>query len=152
MIWTQCPCESEVNAAELIVRITSAPPSLDPSSLGFSYVDVLERRGTLATVFANRVRALAASAGADDGVLLGRAIAHEIAHLLLGTRDHAKTGLMRGRWTSIELVRNRPDDWQLSTDDSARLRHAALRRLNGPASPAMAVAERASKGEALATP
>lgn len=132
MIWMQCPCDDEVTSAELLVRIASAPPSADPLSLGFSYVDVVERRGTLATVFADRVHALASSAAADEGELLGRAIAHEVAHLLLGTKDHAKSGLMRGRWTSIELAKNHPSDWQFSADDSVRLRRAAIRRLTNP--------------------
>ncbi len=62
-----------------------AAPASTPGSLGFSFVDIGRKAGTLATVFADRVQALAAIAGVDDGELLGRVIAHEIAHLLIGT-------------------------------------------------------------------
>lgn len=41
-----------------------------------SFVDIEQKAGTLATVFADRVQTLAAFAGADDGELLGRVIAH----------------------------------------------------------------------------
>lgn len=151
MIWRQCPCNGEVASAELLVRITSAPASVDPSSLGFSYVDVNEQRGTLATIFADRVHTLAASAAADEGALLGRAIAHELAHLLLGSTNHAKSGLMREQWTSIELVRNHPIDWQFSADDRVRLRSAALRRLGGPAAE-IAIARRTTADETISAP
>src|SRR5215471_950697 len=139
--WTQCPCDGAVTSAELLVRIVTAPPTNESASLGFSYVDVEQRRGTLATVFADRIHALAQASGVADADLLGRAIAHEIAHLLLGTRDHAETGLMRGQWTSIELARNRPIDWQLTRADSARMRQALIRRQRPPAPPPMTIAK-----------
>jgi len=138
--WVQCPCDAAVGAAELVVRITSAPPANDSHALGFSYVDITQKGGTLATVFGDRVQSLAHVADVGEGDLLGRAIAHEIAHLLLGTRDHTRVGLMRGTWTSIELANNRPIDWQLSRSDSARLRQALARRLQTPPSPASVIA------------
>ena len=127
--WAECPCAAPVGPTELMVRVVASTPKSEPASLGFSYVDVERRIGTLATVFADRVRGLAASAGVDEGELTGRAMAHEIGHLLLGTRDHERTGLMRGTWTSIELARNHPLDWQLSRADAVRLRQGLVRRL-----------------------
>src|SRR5215467_11944137 len=126
--WIQCPCPSPVGARELIVRIIAASPASNPASLGFSFVDVDHKAGTLATVFVDRVHALAAAAAADDGELLGRAMAHEIAHLLLGTRDHERHGLMRGQWTTTELAQQHPSDWLLSRDEAARIRQAITRR------------------------
>src|ERR1051326_1115915 len=64
--WAQCPCDGEVTSAELLVRIVAAPASSDKASLGFSYVDVEQRRGTLATVFADRVHTLARLAAIDE--------------------------------------------------------------------------------------
>jgi|KBSMisStaDraftv2_1062788.scaffolds.fasta_scaffold00383_6 hypothetical protein len=150
--WTQCPCDSRVLSSEVMIRITDAPASTDPAPLGFSYIDVEQRSGTLATVFADRVRALARLGDVDEGELLGRAMAHEIAHLLLGTRDHAETGLLRGRWTSLELARNQPVDWRLSRGDGARLRGALVRRLRGPMAPATAMARRDLDDAALSAP
>jgi len=126
--WETCPCGERVGPAELVVRISAAPAASDSGSLGFSFVDVDRRAGTLATVFADRVRVLSRLTGVDEGVLLGRAMAHEIGHLLLGTHDHARSGLMRGRWDARELQRNQPWEWTLSRKDGAAMREALVRR------------------------
>jgi len=123
-------------ATDLILRIVGASPQTPPDSLGFSLVDVERRTGTLATVFADRVASLAALAGADVGRLLGRAMAHEIGHLLVGTTRHADRGLMRSTWTTVELQRDQPWDWEFGPDDVARLRRgliARARRVDPPA-------------------
>lgn len=129
--WADCPCAKPVGPVELMIRVARSTPDSQAASLGFSYVDVGSKGGTLATVFADRVRVLAEAVRADEGELLGRAMAHEIGHLLLGTHDHASAGLMRAAWTSIELARNRPADWQLSRKDGVDLRRALNRRIRG---------------------
>ena len=126
--WDTCPCADGVGPAALVVRILAAPAVNDSTSLGYSFVDVGRKAGTLATVFGDRVRAMARLAGADDGELLGRAMAHEIGHLLLGTHDHTRSGLMRGRWDVRDLQRNQPWDWTLSRTDAKTMRDALARR------------------------
>jgi hypothetical protein len=130
--WPVCPCLSPVGSGELVVRIAAASSASTPGSLGFSFVDMELKAGTLATVFADRVQTLAALAGVDDGELLGRVIAHEISHLLIGSRDHEASGLMRGQWRASELARQRPSDWLLTRDDGIRIRQAIRRRTSGP--------------------
>ena len=137
--WPRCPCLSPVSSGELVVRITRTSPASMPGSLGFSYVDIGLKAGTLATVFADRVQALAAIADVDDGEQLGREIAHEITHLLLGTRDHGPRGLMRGQWRASELARQRPSDWRLSRAEGLRIRQAIKRR-SSESPPAMMIA------------
>jgi hypothetical protein len=56
--------------------------------------------------------------------LLGRAIAHEIGHLLLRSNAHAESGLMREVWTAEQVVRNRREDWTFSPGQSGDLRTA----------------------------
>ena len=78
---------------------------------------------------------LSSQAKADNARLLGRAMAHEIGHLLLGTTHHASRGLMRGVWTTIDLQKDQPWDWTLSRDDADRMRRglaARLRRAEPP--------------------
>jgi hypothetical protein len=133
--WPVCPCLSPVGSDELVVRITAASSASTPGALGFSFVDIEQKAGTLATVFADRVQTLAAFAGTDDGELLGRVIAHEIAHLLIGTRDHGSRGLMRGEWRASEVARQRPSDWRLARADGLKIREAIKRRTTQ--SPAM---------------
>jgi hypothetical protein len=137
--WPVCPCLSPVGSGELIVRIAAASPASPPASLGFSLVDVGRGTGTLATVFADRVQAMAALAGVDQGELLGRVIAHEIAHLLVGTHDHSARGLMRGEWRASELAQRRPSDWLLSRSEGVRIRRAIVRRASASPPVMMAV-------------
>ena len=141
--WPLCPCLSPVSSGELVVRIAAASPASAPASLGFSLVDVGRRTGTLATVFADRVQAMAATAGIDPGELLGRVIAHEIAHLLIGTHDHSPSGLMRGAWRASELAQQRPSDWLLLRSEGLQIRRAIERRSSG-APPALMAAAAAS--------
>ncbi len=138
--WAQCPCPARVGAAELVMRIATSSPASSSGSLGFSYVDIDRKAGTVATVFADRIRTLAAGAGVSEADLLGRAMAHEVGHLLLGTRDHNRDGLMRGEWTTIELARNRPWEWALSRKDGAKMRQAIVRRMREPAKPSAVIA------------
>jgi hypothetical protein len=138
--WAECPCGRPAGPVELMVRLADATPQSEPASLGFSYVDTDRKLGTLATVFPDRVHTLAAAARVDEGELLGRAMAHEIGHLIIGTRDHASAGLMRGRWTSIELAKNRPVDWEFSRSDGADFRQALVRRIRGARKPAAILA------------
>ena len=134
--WPQCPCRSPIRSGALVVRVARASAASTPGSLGFSFVDLGLKAGTLATVFADRVQAMAAVAGVDEGELLGRVIAHEISHLLLGTRDHGSRGLMRGLWSADEVARQHPSDWRLSSIEAIKIRQA-IRRKSAESPPAM---------------
>ena len=129
-------CSDVLTASEVIVRIVQAPRSItDVEVLGYSHVDAYRRQGTLATVFADRVRALGAAVRIDEGTMLGRAMAHEIGHLLLGTLDHAQEGLMRGHWSK----EGRAADWFFSLTQGEQIRAALASRIDG-APPALALA------------
>ena len=129
LVWRECgPCDEVPGPRELIVRIVDPPPQAEPESLGYSLVDVQQRSGSLATIFASRVESMAASARIDPGVLLGRTIAHELAHLLIGTTEHSVHGLMRAHWDTRELERDRQRDWVLSRDEAARMRRGLTAR------------------------
>lgn len=147
--WPACPCLTPVRSGDLVVRITTASSASTPESLGFSIIDTELKAGTLATVFADRVQTLAAIAEVDDGELLGRVIAHEISHLLIGTRDHEPRGLMRGLWRASELARRRPSDWRLSRADGLKIREAIARRTSA-APPAMLAVDADPTPEATA--
>ncbi len=107
---------------EIVLRLVVAPGDSAAGSLGNAAVDVVEGAGTLATVYVNRVDALALDAGVDRGDLLGFAIAHEIGHLLLGTAAHAPYGLMRATWTWTEVRRAMPLDWRFTADEGEKMR------------------------------
>jgi hypothetical protein len=56
------------------------------------------------------------------GVVLGRALAHEIGHYLLDTHTHAQTGLMRPRFSANEFCDLRQSAFALDADAAAWLR------------------------------
>lgn len=129
-------CNEVLSASEVIVRVVAAPRAItEVEVLGYSHVDAYRRQGTLATVFADRVRALAAALRVEEGTLFGRAIAHEVGHLLLGTLEHSETGLMRSAWNTAG---RRQSDWFFSSSEAARMRAGLEARV--VLSPLLAVA------------
>jgi hypothetical protein len=129
--WTTCTAGMcETPAAEVLkLRIAVSPDRSDPNSgvLGQALIDARTRTGVLATVFIDRTRRLAGGLGIDYRILLGRAIAHELGHLLLGTSTHG-SGLMREIWLHDELIGARRDDWVLDPLDAAVIRDRLARR------------------------
>ena len=125
--WRDCsrggpshPCRSVRGAGDLVVRILrdNAPSK---GELGFAAVDPSGRATVIATVYHDAVRRVAGRTGLDEEALLGRAIAHEIGHLLLRAPGHGPTGLMRPLWTDAELAANRPVDWAFTDEESRKL-------------------------------
>ena len=56
------------------------------------------------------------------GIVLGRALAHEIGHYLLGTHTHARSGLMRPQFDAHEFTDLREGGFALDPDAAAWLR------------------------------
>ena len=141
LVWRECgSCDEAPGPRELIVRMVMASAQAKPESLGYSLVDVQQRSGSLATILADRVESMAAAADFDPGVLLGRTIAHELAHLLIGTTEHSARGLMRAHWNTRELERDLRRDWVLSRDEGTRMRRGLVTRGWRPPAPEMAAA------------
>ena len=86
--------------------------------MGDSIIDRRSQSGVFATVYADRVSYMASRAAINPAVLLGRAIAHELGHLQLGS-GHSSAGIMRRSWTVNELRCSRPGDWQFTKEQIA---------------------------------
>jgi hypothetical protein len=120
----------------VILRIALAGSTdLEPwawALLGESLVDVDGSGGWFSTIYVDRVTAMARFAGVDVTEVLSYGVAHEIGHLLLGTRAHARRGLMRAWWSAAEFQRNAALDW-LFSDEAQMMRETIARRmLDGP--------------------
>jgi len=132
--WRECtnsePSDScnPHDRAAFVIRLIQGTAMTPPDVLGSSLVDGRLHGGTLATVYVDRVHAMAARAGVDAGILLGRVVAHELGHLLLGTNEHSARGLMRADWCDDELRRNQREDWIFSPEEAARIRKAVRSR------------------------
>jgi len=101
--------------------------SASSSVLGEAFIESRTQTGVLATVFIDRTELLAGKVGIDYRTLLGRAIAHELGHLLLGTPAHGR-GLMREVWSRDELQRTRHSDWRLDPLDASAIRNRLAQR------------------------
>jgi hypothetical protein len=124
-------CLAPLAANELAIRFVLLPPHIAAKSLvtlGDSLIDTQRRTGSLATIYLNRVTQLASRCGIEVATLLGRALAHEVGHLLLGTSDHAATGLMRPSWSQAALRRGDASDWRFTARDTEALRNSVRAR------------------------
>ena len=119
-------CAQPQRTGDLIVRImpTLAPRKGSSESefqLGVAVINPHTRSGEMATVYYDQARAVARRAGVDCGELLGKALAHELGHLLLKEMGHSRTGLMRAVWTDAELTSNRREDWLFAPSEQQQL-------------------------------
>jgi hypothetical protein len=110
-------CVEPLAPGELILRVLRHPPE-GLHVLGDALVHD-PGESTLATVYASAVTERARRLGLPIGLLVGRVAAHEIGHLLLGSRTHTRDGLMRGSW---DIQRRQPADWRFTRDDAATIR------------------------------
>jgi hypothetical protein len=114
-------CNESMQPTEVMVRIATAPAHMDSVVLGYSFVDPETRRGTHSAVLADRVKRHAARARVPFDTLLGRTIAHELGHLILGTTDHTDDGLMQARWSDGALRLGIMRDVRFSRFDAERM-------------------------------
>lgn len=111
--WINCPvvprdlpdaaiCRKAVFPTYFQLRIVPPDPGLSESSLGVSYMSP-DGIGCYSYVFYQRV---AQQRGKEQNAaaLLGHIMAHEIAHLLLGTNSHSASGIMQAHWCLQELA------------------------------------------------
>lgn len=141
LAWIECrvpgahtgdPCtDTLLVGRDLMLRLMDrAPESANRIvALGESMLDREQRGGVLMTIDLFPVRAVAGRTSISWTTLLGRAIAHEIGHLLLGSAQHPRLGLMRAMWSHDELSGLKPAHWGFSSREAAQMRQA-LRKLS----------------------
>jgi len=132
--WIECRVPGGDNGAactepllagrDLMLRLVDRIPAHGERivALGESMLDREQRGGVLMTVDLFPVRAVAGRAPTSLSTLLGRAIAHEIGHLLLGSAEHPRLGLMRALWSHDELRGLKPAHWGFSAREAAQMR------------------------------
>jgi hypothetical protein len=112
--WINCPvvvpdlpdseiCRKAIFPTYFQQRIVSPQPGLSESSFGVSYLSP-EGIGCYSYIFYARIAEQHRRNEQNAAVLLGHVMAHEIAHLLLGTNSHSPSGIMRAHWYYQELA------------------------------------------------
>jgi hypothetical protein len=122
------PCADPLQPGEVMARLAEiGRAELSESVLGYALVTGDTQVGALATVFADRVSAAAVRLHIERTTLLGRTLAHELGHLLLGSNSHGRRGVMRAWWADNDLRRRKGTDWQFSGGEARHMTVALLR-------------------------
>jgi hypothetical protein len=124
-------CEDVVQARELIARLVTGGADATGTSFGYALIDANAQSGTLATIFTDRIGAAAARLRVPRGTLIGRTLAHELGHLLLGSNSHGLRGLMRAWWAETDLRRDVERDWRFLDREVAHMNQALAIRAAG---------------------
>lgn len=140
-------CDTTLTATEVIVRIVVAPSAAENyrSPFGHSHVDTETHQGSLSTVFGDRIYASVRHLRIAAAPLIGRVLAHEVTHLLIGTETHSTSGLMRATWSDSLLQRNSKQDWRLSRQDATHIAQALNARRQGSPIPVINLAASQSR-------
>lgn len=126
---TDGPCARPLAERELVVRIVVDPvpgPRRGELPLGYALIDARTGKGSLATVYVDRVGWLAGEAEHDMPTLLARALVHELGHLLMGSSEHGVGGLMRPIWSREALRRDVEGDWRFKASEIRRIREGMV--------------------------
>jgi hypothetical protein len=116
------PAGSNDFAVRVLSDITQRRPDRPvPDVLGFAVISP-EHVGILATVLFQRVCDLAERSRIATTSLLARVMAHEVGHLVIGSNEHARTGIMRAVWKLDPDGPSEPTEWKFSQEEVARMR------------------------------
>jgi hypothetical protein len=124
-------CEAPETPTDLPIRLLpKALAEASPNTLGMAMWSV---SGGSAVLFFDRALSLR-TPGIFLAHILGRAMAHEVVHLLLGFGPrgfgpHSDQGLMRAQWSPEDLRRHSGADLGLSADDVDLIRAGVARRV-----------------------
>lgn len=129
---TPSPCAVSARSTDLVLYFVGPLEQhskwASHNALGYSIIPNGNEFATMAYVSYPRIQRLSADTRVDVAELFGLAVAHEIGHLLFGSRDHADLGIMRAPWRVRDLE-NRDPELNFTQDQSRRLRAGVQKRL-----------------------
>jgi hypothetical protein len=127
--WVDCYRQPKAcqNGNALEVSIVEKASTVRNASFSMGY-SLLPAGGTgvYATVMWNRVRRYAETFDMPAIKVLGNAIAHEIGHLLLGTGEHSREGIMMPSWTGREKVSLMSGRLQFQGHEATKMRRRVV--------------------------
>jgi hypothetical protein len=141
--WRACPgvndgaaiaddvCMERLQPREMIGRLVTGGHLSSGRVFGQAVVIDGTHTSTMATIFVDRISITASRLSIDGGTLLGRTLAHELGHLLLGNNSHASYGLMRGTWSAAVMRSDTGYEWNFSNREAQQMRLALVLRTEG---------------------
>ena len=148
--WLDCPLSPGSAALFPACRVSTGPTKLavrffrqalasnltrDEHAYGLAMTPEDGSFAEIANVFTEETDQLTdqfdATSGANlrSGVLLGFVVAHELGHLLLGSRSHSAFGIMRAKWYSKELKLIAQHTMTFTPADVAKMRENVEARM-----------------------
>jgi hypothetical protein len=135
LVWEEHDPSSGARSARLsdgmLMRITIVREDLrkvpDHDALGAA--PLVPTQPPSATVYYSRVERIANRHATERAVVLGYAIAHEAAHVLLPTYGHSRAGLMKAVWDGPDFIRAAQGRLVFSDEQAALIRTALMLRL-----------------------
>lgn len=132
VFWLNCPvlavsedasraCREAIFPEHLHLRIVRRSTGLKGEAMGISF-QAEDGSGCYADLFYEPMEQLHRSQGTDVANLLGHVAAHEIGHLLLGSKSHAVAGIMHAHWTVEELTSGKMERLVFSEQESLRMK------------------------------
>ena len=167
-VWVEClagqtelpdaACTSPVTPLDLVLNLLPRSQAqhlhFRDKILGVALETTGEDFGIFASVFYDNVKDCAAQRQLDLAQLLGHVIAHELAHLLLGTNSHSSHGVMCAFWCGKELLAAEQRGLSFSSSEKKRLQITLTARtlaaLNGAVSPELLPIANTQTGSAAA--
>lgn len=130
--WLNCAspttdrCVQDFEKGDVALRIVPhALPGMGPAVLGSATIE--GGSGTYALVVYDRIKALTGP-GVGSSSVMGKVMAHEITHLLLGAHSHASIGVMRPAWQRQEFSIARSNLWFYTPKQKAAMHQRLQRR------------------------
>lgn len=115
--WVDCPtshavlkdfpdCQSALKVTDYVVTILPAAMDarLRHSEDALGSANESEEGFGRAQIFYDKIHMMAGGNTAPFSALLGRVMAHEIGHLLLGDNAHSRRGIMQAAWADRQLA------------------------------------------------
>jgi hypothetical protein len=125
-------CDSPLGRNDFILNFVEEIRSLSPKviegTLGFAMVHDGSDQGNTAYISIRRVRHAAGESATSVEMILGFVAAHEIGHLLLGSREHSRSGVMRACWDVKDIRRAAKGDLRFTDNQVRKIRARALAR------------------------
>jgi hypothetical protein len=127
--WLNCLDAAEVKEAchhllhpnELVVRILPKGRTSSDTVFGLAFL-AEDGSGKYCDVFFDRIESMSRETGANAASLLAAVTAHELGHLLLGSRAHSWLGIMAPHWGEEDLRRISMGSLRFTPDQSSRMR------------------------------
>jgi hypothetical protein len=119
---------ADVRLRLLTYRLTELRET-HPHSLGLALPCAEADGGCFVNVFYQRTQELAKDADLGLAKVLGHTIAHEIGHLLLGSKAHSPDGLMRAKWGPKDLHRAGRGDLLFGAEETTIIRAQVVARM-----------------------